>query len=124
MKVEASSDGLRLRMQIDQELTATETDTLLRQIALARAGMKPEVPHSTGHLAHSETQVLVEDMPALSIAARAGGGFRLWLRHRGFNWLGYQIDNRTAAGLSSFIRKHIGEGPGIQLVNEEPPNRH
>lgn len=124
MKIEPSADGMKLLVQIDQELTAAETDALLRKIALARAGMKPEVPHTTNPKEDTESQVLVEDMPALSIAARSGGGFRLWLRHRGFNWLAYQIDDRTASGISSFIQKHIGEGPSINLVDQEVAHRH
>lgn len=124
MELEPSADGLRLHLKIDAELTAADTDALLRKIALARARMTPAVPHSTGPLESSGAPVLVEDLPALSIRARSGGGFRLWLRHRGFNWLAYQIDDRVAAGLSNFIRKHIGDGPDVDLINTEPVGRH
>ena len=124
MKIDASADGLRLHLQISGELTAAETDALLRKIALARACMTPEVAHTTEALDSSGAPVLVEDMPALSIRARSGGGFRLWLRHRGFNWLAYQIDDRAAAGLSNFIRKHIGDGPSGDLINDESIGRH
>ena len=124
MEIEPSADGLCLHLKIDAELTAADTDALLRKLALARARMTPAVPHSTEPLESSGAPVLVEDLPALSIRARSGGGFRLWLRHRGFNWLAYQIDDRVAAGLSNFIRKHIGDGPDVDLINTEPVGRH
>ena len=124
MELKTSPDGLHLIIRIDKQLTAADTDSLLRQIALARSALKPKVPSTTDPLEDAGAQVLVEDMPALSIRARAGGGFRLWLRHSGFNWIAYQIDDQTAAGLSNFIRKHIGDGPGVNLVGHEATKRH
>ena len=124
MEIKANPDGQHLQIHIDKELTAIEADTLLRQIALARAAIKPEVPHTTDPLEDSGAHVLVEDMPALSIRARSGGGFRLWIRHSGFNWIAYQIDDQTASGLSNFIRHHIGDWPGINLIKHDQTNRH
>lgn len=116
-------DKIQELLQQAQALDAKEMDTLIRKLALLRATMEPSVPQ-TLEMLERDGQVLIEDKPTLSIRARQDGGFRIWLRHRGLSWLGYQIDDASAAGMSNFIRKHLGDGPGVNLISHETSNRH
>lgn len=121
MNITLNPDHTAARIEINDDLSAQALDTLIRQLALTRAEMHPPVPATNKTL---EQEVLIEDMPALNIAARMGGGFRLWLRHRGLNWLGYQIDDATAASLSRFVLKHTGEASGVDLISTQQSNKH
>lgn len=85
--------------------------------------MTPPVPETIEHLERSDASVLVEDMPGLVIAARQAGGFRLWIRHRGFGWLAYQIDNRTAVGMADYIGQRAA-GESVNLIQHEDSKRH
>lgn len=116
-----SQDGTSTRLDINEEFTAEQLDTLLRKLALTRAAMTPAVPASREEL-DTEQNVLVEDKPALSISALQDGGFRLWMRHRGFGWLAYQIDNLTAAGISSYLSTRVR--PAVNLVSSEHTQTH
>jgi hypothetical protein len=105
-----------MKLDIDQ-LKAEEIEDLIRTLALKRATMKPEVPNSPDWLLQEgDKHVLIEDSPALSIRARAHGGYRIWIRNRGIGWLAFEIDDQTGATLRDFLRKHSGEGPPVDFV--------
>jgi hypothetical protein len=74
-------------------------------------------------LEQADATVLIEDKPGLVIAARQGGGFRMWLRHRGLGWTGYQIDDQTASGLANFIG-HRAEADAINLIRDQVGHTH
>jgi hypothetical protein len=99
------------RLNINSDLTAYELDALLRKLALLR-----------DELDVNDMEVLIEDKPGLVIAARKEGGFRLWLRHRGYGWLAYQIDNLSATGLHNYLGTRIR--PEVNLVSEHIGNTH
>jgi hypothetical protein len=112
-----SEDCASVQLDINGKFSAAQLDTLLRKLALLRAEMTPAVPMNRAELEETNSNVLVEDMPGLSIAARQSGGFRLWMRHRGYGWLAYQIDDRSAAGISSYLSTRIR--PEVNLINNE-----
>lgn len=101
--MELNGDKTSVHLQLEGTFTAQELDSLLRKLALLRAEMTPEVVATRDDLEISGTEVLIEDKPALVIRARRGGGFRMWLRHRGFGWCGYQIDDLNANTLADYI---------------------
>ena len=109
-------------VKIDAAISATELDALLRKLALLRSEMSPPIPATREEIIDAGT-VLIEDKPGLVIAARQEGGFRLWLRHRGYGWLAYQIDEPSATGLADFVRSRA-KRPRVNLVEHEEPNRH
>ena len=119
MKIE--TDGTQATLEINATLTATELDNLLRKLALLRSEMSPEVPHTRTE--DPDMTVLIEDMPASVIKARKDGGFRLWLRHRGYGWLAYQIDNRGALAIGGYIAANALP-EAINLVQHQQPHRH
>lgn len=116
-----SHNGASARLDINEELTTEQLDALLRKLALTRAAMTPAVPAIREEL-DIEQNVLVEDKPALSISALQNGGFRLWMRHRGFNWLAYQIDNLTAAAINDYLSTRVR--PAVNLVSNEHTHKH
>lgn len=117
-----SADFTSAELDIHETLDATQLDALLRQLALLRAQMTPSVPATREELEESNTNVLMEDKPALNIAARQDGGFRLWMRHRGYGWLAYQIDNLTAVGINNYLTTRVR--PEINLVSDSNIHRH
>ena len=117
-----SADCTSVQLDIHENLDANQLDTLLRQLALLRADMTPSVPLSRESLAEANSNVLIEDLPGLTIAARQDGGFRLWMRHRGYGWLAYQIDNRTAVGINDYLTPRVR--PEIDLVSDSSSHRH
>lgn len=120
MKLNAEKTSVNL--QINADLTTADLDALLRKLALLRAEMNPPVPESLESLLETGS-ALVEDKPGLVIAQRQGGGFRLWLRHRGYGWLAYQMDNTSAATMASYIKERA-DNEGANLVEHKFANKH
>lgn len=108
-------------IKIDGDLSTQQLEQLMRDLALLRAQMQPEVP-ATLQALNVDTNVLIEDQPALNIALRQIGGFRLWLRHKGYGWLAYQIDERTAAGVYAYLATRLG--PSVNLISDGSGQRH
>lgn len=116
-----NSDCTSATLSVTGDFNAAQLDQLLRDLAMLRADLLPEVPaHRDG--ISQDTPVLVEDKPGLNIAARQDGGFRLWLRHRGYGWLAYQVDNQTAVGVAGYINSRAG--PAIDLVSDQSSHTH
>ena len=121
MKLNSSKTALQIA--INGTYSAQEVDGLLRQLALLRADMAPEVPMTQKELDET-AHVLMEDKPGLRIAELRQGGFRLWLRHRGYGWLAYQIDARTAAGAAKFIHGKTSGVEALDLIGHGDGHKH
>lgn len=121
MKLNSSKTALQIA--ISGTYSTEEVDALLRQLALLRADMAPEVPMTQKELGET-AQVLMEDKPGLRIAELRQGGFRLWLRHRGYGWLAYQIDARAAAGAANFIQSKTPGVEALDLISNGEGHRH
>lgn len=109
-------------LQINADLTTADLDALLRKLALLRSEMSPAVPENRAEVLEAGN-VLVEDKPGLLIAQRQGGGFRLWLRHRGYGWLAYQIDNTSADTMAGFIADRADK-EAVNLIKHNFTSRH
>ena len=81
-----SNDKTRLSINLTGTHTALQIEELMRTLAEARAAMTPAVAATRADLADT-AELLIEDNAALTIALRTNGGFRLWLRNRGYGWL-------------------------------------
>ena len=68
--------------------------------------------------------VLIEDKPALHIGLRRQGGFRLWLRHSGYGWLAYQLDERSAAGMAAFVLERSAADEVRDFIAGKDGSRH
>lgn len=129
--MELSDDKHRLRLRIDAELTATELETLIGELADLRAQMEPSVPIARprpASAAASQT-VFMQDDPSVTAAALEGGGIRLWLRSSGLGWLGFSFTAAQVAPVVSYITAHIGAVAAPSLIKKgcedgDPTKRH
>jgi hypothetical protein len=110
-------------VQVNADMTTVELDALLRKLALLRADMTPPVPMDRDEQFASQGALLEEDQPELFIASRRSGGFRLWARHRGYGWLGYQITDTTAATVANYITSKVAP-TGVNLVSDDLGKAH
>lgn len=109
-------------LQAAAKLPAPELDAFIRALALLRAEKHPAVGRSPAS-AMDEAAILVEDKPALLIGVPAFGGFRLRIRHSGFGWLAFQIDDTVAADLAGFIHRTL-EKDRNDLIREKIGRPH
>jgi hypothetical protein len=104
--------------------SAEQIEAEIHRLMLVRAAMQPPVPKKLPTATAPGLDVLIENQPDLSIAARAGGGFRLWLRHSGIGWLGFELDATTAAGTARFISHHTSGVEPVDLISTSDGQRH
>ncbi len=117
-----SADNRLAQVELAAELDSAGVESLIRELAELRAQMLPPVAAHRRDL-DAEHAVLIESEPGLFIAARASGGFRLWVRNRGFGWVAYEIGSGEAVGLARYILSRTG-GEGVDLIGHDEPNRH
>ena len=118
--VERLGDALRVR--IDETLDAAGVEQLMRRLALLRADMQPPVPTARD----PDASTIAEENPALLIATLRNGGVRLWLRHRGYGWLAWQLDDRSAIGIARYIASRCvaPDGQAIEFIGDQGAHRH
>lgn len=117
-----SDDGKTICLDIRASLDANQLDTLLHGLAMHRAGMTPAVPTNREAAIQDGSQASVENGQGAVIARRRDGGFRLWLRHRGFGWLAWEIDDRFASGLANYIAANTVEDETVNLFSDQAGN--
>lgn len=123
MKIK-SSDNKTIRLDINSTMDASQLDNLLHQLALARSEMTPTVPVSRDAAIKDGSLATIQDGHSAVIARRGNGGFRLWLRHSGFGWLAWEIDDRFARGVADYIVANTLDAESINLIESEGVHRH
>ncbi|MCC2673068.1 MAG: hypothetical protein K0R58_15 [Ramlibacter sp.] len=122
MKIE--SDGTSATLQIEGTFTASELEALLVKLAVLRSGMTPPVPQTRPDPATDpDKPILLEDGAAVTAALRRDGGVRIWMRNRGYGWMGYQVEPARAVGLAKYILSKVS-GPGVDLFGDGDGHRH
>lgn len=121
--MQLTDDKTVASLEITGTFDAVQLEALMRQLALLRAQMEPAVPGKRAELG-DDGAVLVEDKPTLHIGLRRQGGFRLWLRHRGYGWLAYQLDERSATGMAAFVLERSGASEVVDFIAGNDGNRH
>lgn len=104
--MELSTDRNTVRLHIEGVHNAAQVESLIRTLALMRTDMLPGVPVDKDKQDKGGANAIVEKQPMLTMVALRSGGFRLWLRNRGFGWLAYEIDDRAATSMRNLISKH------------------
>lgn len=117
-----SDDSKTICLDIHASLDANQLDALLQELAMLRAEMTPAVPRSKQAADQNGSPVSVENGQGAVIARRRDGGFRLWLRHRGFGWLAWEIDDRFARGLANYIVANTVEDEAVNLFSDQAGN--
>lgn len=119
-----TDDGKTIRLDINSTMTASQLETLMHELALARADMTPAVPGNRDTAIKDGSLATVEDGQSAVIAKRRDGGFRLWLRHRGFGWLAWEVEDRFARGMADYITENTAATENINLVQNDNTQRH
>jgi hypothetical protein len=118
-----SADKRKSTVNVQGEFTADELEEEIRKLCILRSQMTPEVPHtapSPNNPASLNQNILMEDLPAMTVAHRANGGFRFWLRNQGLGWCAYNVALPEAIGVYKFLHSKLGNlEPGPNLFGEQ-----
>ena len=96
----------KIPLQVNGEFSAAELEEIIRELAVARAGMDPPVPldpPSEG----AEGDVLEQQQAQFSIRTRADGGLRIWLRSEGIGWMAFTLSAAARKDLLAFLGKEV-----------------
>lgn len=123
-----NSEKTLAHLEINGELDTAGLEAMIRRLCILRSEMTPEVtqkvpgPRDSASL---DMGVLVEDQPAMTVAHRADGSFRFWLRNRGIGWCGYNVPLTQAIGVYKFMHTKLGHlKTGADLFSEQDGRRH
>lgn len=122
--MKTADDGKTIRLDINTTMNTAQLDSLIHELALARSKMTPAVPTNRDAAIKDGSLATIEDGQSAVIARRRDGGFRLWLRHRGFGWLAWEVDDRFARGVADYITANTVATEDINLVQNDITQRH
>lgn len=122
--MKTAADNKTIRLDINADMDASDLDALLHKLALERANMTPAIPNSKDAAIKDDSLATIEDGQSAVIARRRNGGFRLWLRHSGFGWLTWGIDDRFASGIANYIAVNVVEAEKINLITHQSGHTH
>jgi hypothetical protein len=122
--MQLNSDGTRATIDLRGELTASELEDAITRLAVLRSNMTPPVTEkSPNPFTDPDKPILMESDCALTAALRRNGGIRLWLRNRGFGWVGYEVEPGRARAIANYILSRT-PNEGINLFGEGDGTRH
>jgi len=125
--MDLSPDKRTLRVALTAELSATEVDELIADLADQRAAMEPPVPIYPP-LRGSETSIAMQDDPSVTARSLADGAVRLYLRSSGLGWLAFNFTAPQGIALRHLFTACTlddEEGPNLiaeKLVKRGPPH--
>ncbi|HZH42768.1 MAG TPA: hypothetical protein VEY50_01600 [Lysobacter sp.] len=96
----------RVHITLLGEFTADEIESLIRKLAVTRAGMDPPVP-DTPPTAQTPGEVLVHEDASFSLGELDDGGVRVWLRSDGAGWLAFTLTKSDIDGIVAYIRRRL-----------------
>lgn len=102
----------RCTIKIDETLDAYGMDTLMVQLAEARAQMEPGVSKTKPEPKDLDidTPLTMEEEPAIRANRLRDGRCRLWLRHSGFGWMAFNIPMADAYVLRDWFTANLDAG--------------
>lgn len=121
--MELSNDASTATIDLSGALTAEQLEAVIRQLIELRSRMTPAVPRTLPKLSEApdaSAHCLVQEDPDISLALRADGGFRFWLRHSGLGWLAFHLPVRTVVGMRDYISERTREVDRVDLVRKQP----
>lgn len=83
-------DNTKLQLSIDGTFTATELETLITKLAIARSKLKPAISNEPPTLETKEEDLPTyahQTDPTFAIGKTTDGSINMWLRHEGLGWL-------------------------------------
>jgi len=129
--IQLSADKQLAIVSIDRTLSAFELQTLIADLAVARAQMLPTVqfePPGRREPAPDSLNVSEQDDPYLQAARLRDGRIRLWIRNQGIGWLAFNIPADKACGLRDYLIANTGANPSgsglFQKQGSDPDTTH
>lgn len=122
MHIDIDPAAQGIRIQIDTTLDAAGLDSLIRQLAMARASLEPAVPMNPADTGGSNFNGLLEDASGMGAdAPNAHGQIVLRLRSSGLGWLSWRMGAEHILGLQGFLNAHFPPGglgtQGVEKAN-------
>lgn len=119
-----NADTSLATLDVRGEFTAAGLEALLVELAVLRSGMEPPVTEKPPDATTDPTKpILMENGSSLVAALRKDGSFRLWLRNRGYGWIGYEVDAGRARGVAKYILSRSTD-EDIDLFGQGVGQRH
>lgn len=122
-------DSTSATLSIVGTFTPEQLQTLIADLAVARANMLPPVPYERKELAQASDDSLrlsEQSDPYVQIAERRDKTFLLWMRNSGIGWLAFNVSRETAVGIRDYITSRTLDDkagtPG--LFGEQGPEGH
>lgn len=104
--VKVRKDGKVADVLISAAMTARDLETLLADLAVARASMDPPVPFEppTRHdLPDADQRISEQEKPYFQARALKDGRIRIYMRHMGFGWMIFNLAPDAAASLRDYL---------------------
>jgi translation initiation factor 2 beta subunit (eIF-2beta)/eIF-5 len=101
------SQESKIKLNLEGEFSASDIESVIRTLAKARAGLKPQVPENPP-TEYSTDEALVQAESKFSIATLANGGIRIWLRNEGIGWIAFDLGEADKRGIADFLSKKLG----------------
>lgn len=102
--LQASADNRTLDIAIDGSFTAAQVEALIRQLAMARAGLLPAVPAQNTSTPEGGQPRLVEDATSIVIERPQADGQVVWnLRSEGLGWVAWRLHPDHVAGWVKYL---------------------
>jgi hypothetical protein len=117
------NDGrAKAQLTITGSYTADELETLIADLAVARANMNPPVP-KTPPSPDQEKRISLWDDPSLSMRLLRDGRIRLWIMNPGIGWLVFNIPVNTACSMRDYLVANTTTVESVpNLSSEDFPN--
>lgn len=105
----------------DQELSASDLETLITKLITLRAQTEPPVHAKppTPQDAGTRSLVVVQRDPDVTFAALTDGGIRLWFRHAGLGWFPVQLSVEKARLFRDYFVKWVAGEASVNLISDQ-----
>ncbi len=110
------------RIDINANLSATELENLIRQLAMARSAMQPAVPQDRADTGGQNLSGMLEAATGMGAdTPDSNGQFILRLRNSGLGWLSWRLSANHIRGLQDFLNGHYPQGSTAPTSRAEKP---
>jgi len=103
-KLQLSPDRKALSLQLQAELSATELEALIAELALCRGQMDPPVSLEPPSAKNPDPiHVSNQDDPIFQLRRLRDGRIRVWLRNHGLGWMVFNIPILQACTMRDYL---------------------
>ena len=119
-----SEDGALATVSFQGDVSATQIESLIADLAVIRANMLPAVSNNYNNPDAMENRnASVQDDAAIFVARLSNGKFRFWLRNIGIGWLAFNVSPVLARGIGEYLLKQTAGLTSVDDPGDDAP-RH